>query len=370
MKNLIVCRAPGDEVAAFGGLILAQPEARFDVIAVFAHPLQGENEHGQRILERACAELNVTQARLLPFAFIDESQDVGLISEALGDLSGYARVYTHSVQDASRLAQYAAAATGAMCQQVWTLAGGGVVDETVTNAGAVFQRRLDILNRHYADLLREDHINPATLRNVDLFQRIDGASLFRYFKGTLDWHANEFDYAHPWDLETSAYERMRYAAELETLSGLPWSRLIEVGACEGAFTQVLLERFPDRDIVAYEPDRHFYERLCRRVGARAKTRCADGEAAGTEPCDVLYLSSAIYYFWRLPYRMLAQRPRYVVASHAARYHRERLDPMLRAAGYVLKSERDVLARVEPIEGVLSTRYGTNIKVWHARESGR
>lgn len=367
MKSLVVCRSPGDEVAAFGGLIMAKPEVRFDVVAVFGHPLCSDWEQGRRILENACADLNVKNVRLLPFAHLDEPLELGLITEALGDLSGYARVYTHSVQERSRLAQCTAAAVGASRDQVWTLAGGGMIDETVAYHGAVFQRRLDILNRHYADLLREEFIDPGGLRNVDLFQQMHGASLFRYFKGTLDWRANEFDYAQPWDLETSEYERARYAAELEVLSELPWRRLVEIGACEGAFTHALVERFPDREVVAYEPDRHFYERLCKRVGARAQVRCADGEAAGAEACDVLYLSSAIYYFWRLPYRMLATRPRYVVASHAQRYHRERLDPMMHACDYVLETERDVPARVEPVEGILATRYGTNIKVWRARE---
>lgn len=364
MAHLIVCRSPGDEAAVFGGLVLARPEQTFHAVAVFAHPLRQGHSEGEAVLRKAAAELGIRHIRLLPFAHREgDAVPPEAIAELLPPLDDYERVYTHPVQDPDPLARRVAAAVGSRGKEVWTVAAGGEIDEIVQSPPAAFVRRLDILNRHYPDLLETDRILPRKLRTVDLFQRVDGASLYRYFRGYLSWHPGAFDYSRPWDLETSPYEKERYDAELDVLSRLPWRTMIEVGACEGAFTERLIERFPDRRIVAWEPDPWFFRTLEGRVGGRVEVRRGDCEAAGGEECDLLFASSLIYYCPRLPYPMLETPARHVVVSHAPRYHREILDPAFLARGFVCTGRETVPPRLEPMEGLLEVRYGTEIAVW-------
>lgn len=364
MAGLIVCRSPGDEAALFGALPLARPEETFDLLAVFAHPLRPAHGEGEGALRRAAAELGIRNVRLLPFAHREEDGVAPeTIAAHLPELDKYERIYTHPVQNPRPLARRVAAAVGLRRSEVWTAAAGGAVDEIVQLPPAAFARRLDILNRHYPDLLEADLVSPRELRSVDLFQKVAGRSLYRYYRGYLAWRPDAFDYSQPWDLETSPYERERYDAELEVLSRLPWRSLTEVGACEGAFTERLIERFPGRRIVAYEPDRYFLRTLRRRVGGRAEVREGDCEAAGREPCDLLFVSSLIYYCPHLPYGMLETPAEHVVVSHAPRYHREILDPAFLARGFVRTARESVPPRIEAMEGLLEVRYGTEIAVW-------
>jgi hypothetical protein len=363
MTDLLVCRAPGDELADFGGLLLSRPPGGLDLVAVAGHPLRPARAEGERVLQAAGRAAGVREARLLSFAhFAHDPVDPALIAEALGPLDGYRHIYTHSVQDPRPLCARIAAAVGSRAQEVWTVAGGGVVDQVIRSPAAQFARRMALLSEHYPDLLAEDLIAARELRDVLLLQRHAGDHLYRYFRGYVEWHPGEFDYASPWALESSAYEERRYAAELEVLHRFPWQRLVEVGACEGAFTERIRAAFPERQVIAFEPDPWFFERLRRRVGESAETRRRDAEAAGAVPCDVLLFSSAIYYLWKMPYRML-RNARHVVVSHARRFHRDRLDNFFLAQGFETIHRAEVPACVEPMEGILEVKYGTEIRVW-------
>lgn len=366
MTELVVCRAPGDELAEFGNLLLSRPPGEVDVVAVTAHPLRPAHGEGEAVLRAAARAAGVRQARLLPFAHLPQDPiDSGVIAEALGPLDGYQRVYTHSVQDPRPLCARVAAAVGARAQEVWTPAGGGAVEEILRCPATAFQRRLSLLSAHYTDLLEEEWIEPWRLRDTDLYQRHAGANLHRYFRVCVDWHMGEFAGGQPWALESSAYERRRHEAELAVLQLFPWQRLVEVAACEGAFTEKLCDAFPSRQVIACEPDPFFFASLERRLAGRAELRRADAEAAGELPCDVLFMSSAIYYLWKMPYRML-RNARHVVLSHAARYHRGQLDNVLLSQGFELAHRAAVPACVEPMEGILDVKYGTEIKVWRRR----
>src|SRR5512142_2485059 len=126
MTDLLVCRAPGDELADFGGLLLSRPPGAMDVIAVAAHPLQPASGDGERVLQAAAKAAGARSARLLPFAHLERDPlDPRLIAEALGPLDHYERIYTHSVQDPRPLCARIAAAVGLCAPVVWTLAGGG-----------------------------------------------------------------------------------------------------------------------------------------------------------------------------------------------------------------------------------------------------
>lgn len=364
MSRLIVCRSPGDEAALFGGLLLSLPEGIFDVVAVFAHPLRPSFVDGEKVLKGGAAALGARSARLLPFAHREEDNVAPeALAEILPPFDRYDRVYTHPVQAPDPLARRVAAAVGSRGGEVWTIAAGGVVDEVVSLPREAFARRIAVLNGHYPDLLGAELIAPRDLRSVDLFQKVAGASLYRYYRGYLSWHPGAFDYHRPWDLETSPYEKERYDAELEVLSRIPWRSMAEMGACEGAFTLRLLDRFPERRIVAWEPDPWFVQTLRSRVEGRAEVRQGDCERAGGEACDLLFASSLIYYCPHLPYRMLETSARYVVVSHAPRYHREILDPAFLARGFVCLGRETIPPRLEPMEGVLEVRYGTEIALW-------
>lgn len=366
MTELVVCRSPGDELAEFGNVLLSRPPGEVEVVAATAHPLQPAHADGEAILQSAARAAGARQARLLPFAHLPQDPiHPGLIAEALGPLDHYQRVYTHSVQDPRPLCARIAAAVGARAQEVWTPAGGGAVDEVLRCPKTAFERRLALLSEHYADLLEEGRIEPWRLRDTDLFQRHPGVNLHRYFRICVDWHMGEFASGQPWDLETSAYEQRRHEAELAVLYLFPWECLVEVAACEGAFTERLCNAFPSRQVIACEPDPFFFASLERRLAGRADLRRIDAEAAGEIPCDVLFMSSAIYYLWKMPYPML-RNARHVVVSHAARYHRGQLDNVLLSQGFELMHRATVPACVEPMEGILDVKYGTEIKVWRRR----
>ncbi len=362
MKTLVVCCTPGDELGTFGNLLVSLPRGSFDVCAAFSHPLLPVHAEGEAVFTAACRALGARAARLLPFACLDDAVDLSALMEALGGLEGYDRVYTHSVQASRPLAARLAAAVGHSAAEVWTRAAGGRVDEQITATEQGFARRLRLLERHYPDLLVEGYIAARDLRNVDLYQRQSGAGLYRYYRGYVDWHVDDFDYHDPWDLGDSDYEQARHEAELSVLERFPWASLVEVAACEGAFTHRLCERFPGRRIVAVEPDRFFFDSLTQRVGRCAELHRGDAECAGDLDCDVVFLSSAIYYFKRMPYRMI-RRAKYVVLSHSLPYHRERLDPFMRAQGFEVIQQAALPPRIEPMEGILEVKYGTDIKVW-------
>lgn len=363
MTELVVCRAPGDELSEFGGLLLSRPPREVDVVAVFAHPRVPDLAAGEARFRAACRAAGAREARLLPFAHLEHDPvDPRLIAAHLCELGQYTRIYTHSIQDPRPLCQRTAAAVGRAASTVWTTAGGGGVDEIEQGSPHAFERRLALLAEHYPDLLAEDWIQARDLRAVHLLQQHPGERLYRYFAGYVDWHVGDFDYCRPWELETSAYERRRYAAELDALRRFPWQTLVEVGACEGAFTERLLAAFPERRVIAVEPDPFFFTSLQQRLGGRAELYQADASAAGELACDVVFMSSTVYYLWKIPYPML-RNARYVVVSHATRYHRDRLDPVLRAQGFVALHEDVVPACVEPMEGILEVKYGTEIKTW-------
>ncbi len=370
MASLIVCRSPGDELTDFGGLILGRPQESFEIVAVFAHPLRPDHLDGEKVLRQAAADLGVERIRLLPFAHLAaDATDPDLIASLLPDMRPFTRVYTHAVQDPRPLARRVAAAVGSRRQEVWTTAAGGEVQEVVRCRPATFARRLECIHRHYPDLLSAGLIAAEGLRSVDLFQQFRGESLYRYFRVYLDWRVDSFPGSQPWDFETSPYEQERHAAEIRILTDLPWRRMVEVGACEGTFTEMLCRRFPERRIVACEPDRHFYGSLQKRIGARAELRQADCEAAGEIPCDLLFVSSLIYYCPRFPYRMLATPAEHVVISHAPRYHRDIVDPALQAAGFRCLRRDHTAPRIETMEGIQEVRYGTEIAVWQRRREG-
>ena len=357
MTDLLVCRAPGDELAEFGPLLLSRPPGTIDVIAVTAHPLRPDHVAGESVLRASCAAAGARKARLLPFAHLPEDRiDAGEIASALGDLGGYERIFTHSAQDPRPLCARVAAAVGRSAPVVWTTAGGGCVDHMVQTTEQQFVRGLALLADHYGDLLAEGMIAARDLRNIALLQRHAGRNLYRYGRGYLDWHAGDFDFAQPWELEASAYEARRHAAEMAMVASLPWQTLVEVGACEGAFTAKLCDAYPERHIVAFEPDPFFFRTLQRRIGDRAELHQGDAEAAGAIPCDLLFMSSAIYYLWRMPYSML-RSARQVVVSHAQRFHRGQFDHVLQAQGFEPVRTTQVPACIEPMEGILEVKYG-------------
>jgi hypothetical protein len=362
MTALVVCRAPGDELSEFGGLLLSRPPGQVDVVAVTGHPLRPEHEHAAAVFRNACRAAGVRHARLLPFAHLpNDPLDLRMIADALGPLDVYERIYTHSVQDARPLCARIPAAVALVAPTVWTSAGGGAVDEVVHCSGPQFQKRLALLAEHYPDLLEEGWVAAHGLRDIDLFQCHRGTHLSRYFRGYVDWHVGGFDYRHPWELEHSEYERLRHEAELQALRLFPWQSLVEVGACEGTFTEKLCDAFPGRRVIAFEPDPFFFTSLRQRLSGRAQLHQGDADAAGSLPSDVVFMSSAIYYLWKMPYGML-RNARYVVASHAARYHGE-LDRVLMSQGFKTVHRATVAPRIEPMEGILEVKYGTEIKVW-------
>ncbi len=237
------------------------------------------------------------------------------------------------------------------------------MDKVVSLSASKYRKKIAIINKVYSDLLRMDQIRARDVRSVDILHKTKGKNLEAYYRGYLKWRPNAFTCACAWDLDTSEYEKERHELEVSVLKEIAWKKLVECGACQGAFTELLCRAFPEREIVAFEPDLFFFNHLTSRIGQMASTVCGDINTAASTECDVLFASSCVYYMEQLPYSLLKNRAKYLVVSHELQYHEEVLDPILKVGGYQCILERDLAARIEAMNGLQETRYGTNVKVY-------
>jgi hypothetical protein len=177
-------------------------------------------------------------------------------------------------------------------------------------------------------------------------------------------HVPLLNASDPWYLSSSEYEEDRYRLELSVLGRLPWTSLVEIGACVGAFTLRLLESFPGRQITACEPYEPFARKLEIRMGERARVLQASANEA-VPAADIVFASSCLYYARPFPITLLSNAAKYFVLSHCHRYQKGVVEPCMIALNYTLLSEDELPARVEAAYGLTDVKDGTIVQVWRA-----
>lgn len=366
MKNLIVCEHPGEELISFGNLILNRKQEQFDIVSVFVHPTVSEYTAAKKIFFDCCNELRIKRKTLFPLPYYKNTSityETILSYMNSYPINDYDKVYTYSVQDGNKNKQLISSIVGSLTDTVWTLSNSGFMDEVIVSDLDMFSKRAEMISKYYSDLLINHHFAINGFCSVDTYQKNKGNRLYRYYNGCLNWRINQFMYAHPWELESSSYEQKRYRLELEALKQIEWESIIEIGGCEGYFTQMIIETFPNKKVISIEPDRNFYHKLKKRIGDKAQTINTDLKAAAKCNVDVVFISNVLYYCSVPPMEVLQFDAKYFLVSHDLHYHEQVLDKIFLSKDYICIYENELAACIENMEGLSSVKYGTNIKIW-------
>ena len=364
MSPLLVCALPGDEAVLFGNAVLAQP-GHWEAVLGCADPVDEQSPaEAEEWWRTACLALGVTPRACLGLPLLaDGNYDREVLRErAQAHAGDHAVIYVPDIEDSCGLRRALAAAFAGLREEVLMEAATGVGTGPCAVDAAGHQLLVEILNQHYPQRLRQGRLGVRDLRGVRQYRRLPGEAVTRFSREFLSWQMSDVRGENPWDLETSAYEQARFAVELGVLRSLPWRRMIEVGACVGTFTQCLADAFPDREIRAYEPNEALFGRLQQRLGGRVEVRRGGAEDV-REPCDLLYVSSVLYYLPRFPLKLLDVPARWLVVSHLRSYHDETLSPALRSAGWSRVERQELAPRIEDFCGIPVLKDGTEVAVW-------
>lgn len=359
-----MCAWPGDEITLFGNAVL-RAEAEWHAVLVCADPVDGQTRHeAEECWRESCRALGILPVAALGYPrFRKDQPGVETLTAAISaHVGGYDGIYVPDIQGSSALRRNLCAATGALTNELWMEAdtcGGGRV---YAIAEAEFAHMIDTVNRCYPQRLRVGRLRVSHLRGARQYRLVRGADMVRFARQFLNWEISGVSDDDPWDLESSAYEQDRYALELEVLKIFPWQSLVEVGGCIGSFTARLQQTFPERHIRVYEPNPHLYSRLHERLGGVVETVHGGAEDVRGE-CDVLFVSSVLYYLNEFPLRLL-QIPRdRLVFSHLRQYHDTTLNPLLRSAGWECEARMELPPRIEQFCGISVRKDGTEAAVW-------
>ncbi len=365
MRNAVIAALPGDELTLFAPAVLSAPDVTWDAILVCADPRGGETVH--EVEERwraACRELAITPRASLRVPYLERCEyDVALVIARLAPfLADYNDVYAPSFNDDDVLRQTATRAVASLRDEllVETASAGAASLRTLPD-GALL-RLFDVANRHYGMRMRCGRITAHDFRAARQYVRTSGAAVRHYADVHMEYYNAALDDDNPYDFETSEYERLRFELELDVLRSLEWQSLTEVGACVGTFTERLVDAFPGRRILAYEPAARSFARLEARVGGRAELRRQSADAI-RERCDLLFLASVVYYMRPIPLSLFEVPARWIVASHGKVDHQTLLDPILHSAGWRLAATRELLPRIELYSGVPLLKGGSEVAVW-------
>lgn len=359
MNRIIICGYAEDLLFRFGNLILANSNIEYFALLIY--------ENNKDKCREICNSLGIKQFQTLEIKYSESLIDtLYLICEKLPNLLLYDHVYCFSVKDSIKRNAVIAAATGSKCMYFWSLAAGGIVDDIVSSNTRSYVYLLELINKYVPYSLLNREISPLDIRNVLMLQKVSGLSQYRYFLSCITWNLQAFDLGNPWELATSKYENNRHEMELAVLSRLPWKKIIEVGACEGVFTQKLCNRFPDAKVFAIEPDNFFYAKLKSLKCNNLKTIHADCSVVRDIDADVLFISNVLYYLSKIPEEIFKTRAKYICVCHDIAFHKQVLDNEFMSRGFIMIEDVNLAPCLETMEGIMCIKYGFNIKVWESK----
>jgi len=387
MDNLLVVVCPGDEASLFGGLLQRIP-ADWKVISVLENPICEEtrSEYLDNFRKSAMS-LGAHTVEILQFSEMHlPLYSIDAIAARLTATGKFDQVYTYNIIEDNLERQITAVAVAKAFPRLYVRSMGGLSDLVIQLSSEEFMKKLNAVNAYYGKrIVRRKGISAFDFCDVESYQSYDARNLVKYYLENFmlpvfdftdasqttptlvrdGFDTDSLEYENPWDLRTSDYESARYAMELRSLHAVNWHKMVEIGACEGHFTKMVMEEFPDRDIVATEPNAAFYSRLHRNLGDRIRT-VRRSVQQWDEPCDLLFISSLLYYVVPFPHNLLGNQTRYIAMSHHKPYHEQVVDPIMRAQGFAMVFEEDLPGSIEPMWNVLDTKEGTNVKIWERR----
>lgn len=356
MNRIIICGYAEDLLFKFGNLILS------DFINEYSALLIYENHENE--CKKICSSLGIKQFQRLEIMYSESLKETLFsICEKLPNLSLYDDVYCYSVKDSIRRNAVIAAAVGSKCVHFWSLAVGGIVDDIVSSDAKSYSYLIKLINKYVPYSLVTSEISTIDIKNVLLLQKVSGLSQYRYFLSCIAWSLQTFDLGSPWELATSKYENNRHELELAVLSKLSWKKIVEIGACEGIFTQKLCKKFPNAKVLAIEPDNYFYAKLKELKYDNIRTIHADCSIVKDMEADVLFISNVLYYLSKIPDEIFKTKARYICVCHDIAFHKQVLDIEFINRGFVLIEDINMAPCLEPMEGIMCIKYGFNIKVW-------
>jgi SAM-dependent methyltransferase len=109
----------------------------------------------------------------------------------------------------------------------------------------------------------------------------------------------------PWDLHTSAFERAKYARQMEVLGDERFGRVLEIGCGAGAFTALLARQA--RHVTAIDISPTAISQAKSRFGTSSIIEFREGNIMDEQlrcigPWDLIVISETIYYLgWLYPF---------------------------------------------------------------------
>jgi hypothetical protein len=211
-----------------------------------------------------------------------------------------ARVWTHNPADErldrARVAAWAASAAGqAICSTGVSTSLRFVADRAAPLTRGQIEAKLDVIGA------LPPGGRPIPLAAVADCERYFAASgaVARQLYGLRHGHDPLVGLdAEPWDFATSPYEQERLAATAAWVRRSAAGTITELGACEGALTELLLAA--GCDVAAHEPDERFLARLRHRLDGRPGLRIGPESleelATGAPPAGGPFLLAEMVYY--------------------------------------------------------------------------
>lgn len=379
MKHLLVCGVPGDEVLLYGHLVATALADEFDAVLLDPCPLPGEGlAEAEDRWSKSCRFLGITPSRSLrsPIpVMLDASarRDVTAARVALSPphdlLDAFSplvhavdRIYVPDVQDPCISRAFGAALLSALSPIVWMAASYGPAEQIAALDARQFEQLCECLSKHYSEHLRTSRISVSDLKGVQQYRRFEGPQLRRFVLQWLGWQFASIREEDPWDFNRSPYEGRRHSLECRVLHEIEWASLVEIGACQGAFTRRLLEEFPGRKISCVEPDPIFAETLRQTIGHAVEVDDTPVERM-TGTFDVVLASSVLYYVDTFPLSVLNAARQYFVSSHVQRYHDTVVTPILTRSGWTQVARHIMAPCVEMFCNIPVQKDGAEVAIW-------
>lgn len=382
MKNLLVVAFPGDEVVYFGGLLLqTRKHTDWTIVVVLNNPIEEEKEGIMPYFNNSCIFLGAKKVISLDLSEMQiPLYSIDMIVEKLQSISAFNfdNIFTYNVIEEVLERQITAVAVAKVFDKIHVRSMGGKSNLIIKLSEAELNKKINLINVNYGKrIARRKNIYGSEIKDIEAYQVFDSKDILKYYYENLSLPIYDFleepklttsikreifkDNEDPWDLRKSLYESERYSMELKSLDYINWNKIIEAGACEGYFTKMILNKYPDREIIAMEPNPSFYITLKNNL-PQIKTLNI-GVQDLVETCDILFISSLMYYIIPFPQNIFSNNIKYILMSHNKLYHENVIDPIMRNNNFKIIYEADLPGKIEQMWNILDTKEGTNIKIW-------
>jgi LmbE family N-acetylglucosaminyl deacetylase len=222
-----------------------------------------------------------------------------------------------------------------------------------------------LLNQIYWKELAAGHIDASDLTFTEFFSSgVSHDEAQRLFAYNHTFSGHESLVVDPWNFKGSSYERHRFEETLDAIKRHEPKSVLELGACEGHFTRMLLDK--GYVVRAVERDRHFFARL--RYFTQSENLIAAYEDAleavvkHSKAFDVTVAGEMLYYDTYWPDLLAAVQSPVFVSAHRLDFHKDMMK-FLQHLGWTLEQTIDIPPCVESLAGIQIERTGSFISTW-------